>query len=83
MSVIPCSQVELMRIRREVNDALQNRDWYRVKDADLSLGLRLHKAATDPQRNPTALLREVQEIVHLYRQLVDACRGEVAALSGS
>jgi len=80
MAVIPYSQVELMRSRRKISNALRSNNWREVKKADLVLADRLKSASDDPQRNTMALLTEVGEIVHLYKDLVDICKLEARKL---
>ena len=76
MAVVPYSQVKLVQLRRQIREALDLGDWRRVKVTDRLLGEQLREASRDPGRDPGELLREVRAILNLYRDLVEACRGQ-------
>ncbi|NIB43225.1 hypothetical protein HBA55_26695 [Pseudomaricurvus alkylphenolicus] len=73
MAVVPYSQLTLCRERKSLQDAYLKADWQRVKDLDSSLMQAVDQASEDPGKDMAALLQELQEVVGLYRDMLDQC----------
>lgn len=73
MAVIPETQLQLVRQRRELQRAFDRRDWVRVKAMDTELLNALSIADDDSNKDPATLLNELRQVVGLYRSIVDEC----------
>lgn len=73
MSVIPVSQLSLMRKRRELNDLIKVGDLQKIIEVEADLFNEIDTAVQDSERSPKALLNELGQVVKLYRQLSDLC----------
>ncbi|GAA5316246.1 MAG: hypothetical protein AseanaTS_14510 [Candidatus Pelagadaptatus aseana] len=82
MAVIPHSLFKLVRLRREITEALQERDWYAVEAINGQLMAALDQASNSKDRNLGALVKEVEVVVRLYRELIAACESEAQFLTG-
>ncbi len=74
MSVIPFSQLELSRTRRDLEKALQSGDWQSVGTLDKQLDGMMDSATNDAERDIGSLLNEMGNLLSLYKQMMDACQ---------
>lgn len=81
MAVVPYTHMQLSRVRRDLQAALQRADWVAVAALDQSLTQALDQAASDKGRDVTALLRELAAILDLYKRLTKGCQPSSAHLS--
>lgn len=72
MSVISAAHLNLVRARREMQNAFKQQDWEAVKDWDQLLSVQLSHAFDDPQRDHNLLVSELQKVLALYGQMVHA-----------
>ena len=77
MAVIPTSQFELCRQRRQLNAALDSGEWESVGALDKALIELVNKAADDPDRNLPELLKELRSVVLLYKDMLQQCDGSL------
>ncbi len=70
MSVIPASFTSLVRARRSLQKAHQSEDWDAVRELDVLLGESLNRAFDDSDRNTSALIEELEKVLHLYANIV-------------
>ncbi|MBB3168432.1 hypothetical protein [Simiduia aestuariiviva] len=70
MSLVPHSQLRLVRIRKALEGALAAQEWDRLRQLDVDLMAALDQASDDPNRHPETLLSELAVIVDLYKDLV-------------
>lgn len=80
MSVICRSHVELVRARKALEKAFDNRDWDVLKETDRRLGDILNSAFDDVDRNTGELVQEMERVLHTYAAMVEALP-EAAELS--
>jgi hypothetical protein len=73
MSVIPFSQLELSRTRRDLEKALHSGDWQSVGTLDKRLEVVMDAAATDVNRDIGSLLGEMGSLINLYKEMMDVC----------
>ena len=73
MSLIPASQLALMRKRREMSELMQQGDISKIIEIEEDLFDELDNAVQDNERSPKALLNELGQVVKLYRELSDLC----------
>ena len=73
MTVVAASQLSLMRERRQLSTALENRDWGAVRRLDLNLKEAVATAAEDPHRDMSSLLVELKALASLYRDVLSRC----------
>ncbi len=81
MSVVPLSQLNLCRARKELSSALQQFDWPAIGGLDQNLAAALNSAADDPHCDKLALMSELEKVLTLYRELIEGCRRQVATLA--
>lgn len=81
MSIVSSVQLELSRQRKAMEVALAAKDWPLVQRLDKEVAELMQKAATDPQRDPMVLLRELGKVLALYRELVEQSQSSVKSLS--
>lgn len=80
MAIIPHTQMVLGRERKQLSGALATGDWSAVKQGDARLMAALSQATDDPGKDMSALLRELREVVGLYRDILDECDRRAKAL---
>lgn len=73
MSVIPFSQLELSRTRRDLERALQSGDWQSIGSLDKRLDVVMDSAATDTNRDIGSLLGEMSSLLSLYKEMMEVC----------
>ena len=73
MSVIPASQIVLMRKRKQLHVLMQERRWDEVAQIEAELFEDIKLATQDPQRSPKQLLAELGSVIRVYRELSDLC----------
>lgn len=73
MSLIPSSQFELSRTRRDLKVAMKSRDWGEVSELDGKLLNAIDVATMDEQRDIGSLLNEMGELLKVYKELIQAC----------
>lgn len=73
MSVIPRSQLSLMRKRRELKQLMDAGEWQRILQLESDLFAEIDMAVQDSNRSPQDLLKELGQVIRLYRELSDAC----------
>jgi hypothetical protein len=70
MSVVPVSQLNLARARREMEKSYKTGDWQAVQDWDQLVALQLSQAFDDPARDHKMLVGELEKVLELYSQMV-------------
>lgn len=70
MNLVPVSQLNLVRARREMEKSYLADDWEAVRDWDQLLGVQLTQAFDDPDRDHKRLVTELEKILSLYSQMV-------------
>ncbi len=73
MKLVPYSLFEVIRQRKLLNKMFQLRDWSAVRRLDESLQVCLDKASKDNDCDRYALLKELEVIVSLYRDMAQVC----------
>ena len=73
MSVIPSSQLSLMRKRRQLNELVQSGQWDQILELESDLFAEIDFAVQDPHRSPKELLAELGSVIRIYRELSDLC----------
>ena len=74
--------LQLEQTHSALRDALQRGDWEAVGGLDLQCRQAVDQALADPH-TPVEVLRErMQELLDLYRELVDSCSGEQKRIAG-
>ncbi len=74
MSVIPVTQLALMRKRREIKQSLHNQDWKDILRLESELFPLIDSAIDDLHRSPVELLKELGRLIAVYRELSDKCQ---------
>lgn len=64
-----------------LRDALERRDWLAIGDLDRRCREAVESAMVEPQDGEALRLR-LQELLDLYRQLVEICQSEQQRLAG-
>lgn len=82
MPVIPSSQLELSRTRRDLSQAMHKGDWSEVSALDVRLGEVLARASEDDGRDTGALLTELGNLLGLYKDMMKACHEQELRLEG-
>jgi hypothetical protein len=70
MTLVPVSQTNLVRARREMEKFFEMGDWQAVRDWDQLLATQLNQAFDDPERDHRMLLGELSKILGLYSEMV-------------
>jgi hypothetical protein len=70
MNIVPVSQLNLARARREMEKSYNSGDWQAVQDWDQLVALQLSQAFDDPARDHKMLASELEKILTLYSQMV-------------
>mgnify|MGYP000017624461 CR=1 FL=1 len=73
MSVVPSSQFELSRLRRDLSKAVSCGDWAAVAVLDDQLDKALEGATNDKQCDALKVLNEMHRLLTLYKEIMDAC----------
>lgn len=73
MSVIPTSQLSLMRKRRELKKLMESGQWTKIIETESDLFTEIDVAVQDPKRSSKELLSELGQVIKLYRELSDIC----------
>ena len=73
MSVIPKSQLALMRKRRQLKALVESGQWEKVIEVEADLFVEIDSAVNDSNRSPQELLKELGQVISLYRELSDLC----------
>jgi hypothetical protein len=73
MTVIPASQLSLMRKHRELKRSVDECQWHKLLKLEADLCLEINAAVTDPARSPKALMTELGGVIKLYREMSDIC----------
>lgn len=81
MPVIPLSQFELSRTRRDISEAVQRADWQAVSVLDRQLGEVLETATGDTGRDNLKILDEMTRLLQLYKQVMKTCHEQQQQLS--
>jgi len=76
MPVIPLSQLELTRARRDMEKAMDAGDWQRVGKLDGSLDRVMDCATGDDDRDIGSLLNEMGNLLQVYKQLMKTCEDQ-------
>lgn len=72
MSIVNASEFALKRVRRELEKAFDQSNWEDVRRWDGELGESLNLAFDDENRDTTALVAELENILSTYAKLVDS-----------
>ncbi|WP_370978928.1 hypothetical protein [Agaribacterium sp. ZY112] len=70
MSLISCSHVDLVRTRKSLEFAFDNKQWGALKRHDLLMGEALDKAFDDKTLNAKELMSELERVLALYARIV-------------
>jgi hypothetical protein len=73
MSVIPPTQLSLMRKRRQLKTLMESGHWNELLDIEVDLFTEIDTAVNDPQRSSKELLKELASVIRVYRELSDLC----------
>jgi hypothetical protein len=79
MAVISFSEATLRKKRQAMQDALRRRDWRLIGDIDLSVNELLQEISVESHCDAFSLLKEVRQVVALYRSILDVCAAESAS----
>lgn len=78
MSVVALSYVNLVRTRKQMEQAFASSDWDSLEGWDMLLTQQLNAAFDDPKRDNNVLVAELETILSLYSRVVD-CLPEATA----
>ncbi len=81
MAVVPISQQALIKSKAQLQQALKQRDWQRVKEIEQQLNRHLLAATQDRHRDTLTLVNELKDILNLYALLTQTCRDQVTAIA--
>ncbi|ODS24716.1 hypothetical protein AB835_02270 [Candidatus Endobugula sertula] len=73
MTVIPASQMLLMRKRRHLCGLMKEQRWDEVSLIEGELFNEINTAVQDPQRSPKELLAELRSVISVYKELSALC----------
>ncbi len=73
MSLIPETQMALMRERKQFEKAFDLRNWSDVCEQEKQLVSAVNEAFTDSEKDLGLLLKEMKTVVAVYRELLDVC----------
>ncbi len=73
MSVIPMSQLSLMRKRRELAELMKAGEIAKIIEVESDLFDEIDTAVQDSERSPRALLNELGQVIKLYKDLSNLC----------
>lgn len=73
MSLIPETQIALMRERKQFEKTCDQRDWSEVCEREKQLIGAVNDAFTDSEKDLGLLLKEMKTVVAAYRELLDVC----------
>ena len=81
MSVVPHSHFQLSRQRKQLQSALLQADWHDILEREKQLIAGLDEATDDPSRDLDTLLTEMQQVLALYKRMVEQCSSDAEALA--
>ena len=70
MNIVPVSQLNLARARREMEKSYNSGDWQAVQSWDQLVAQELNQAFDDPTCDHKILVTELEKILSLYSQMV-------------
>lgn len=73
MSVVPPSQLSLMRKRQKMKELIKSGHWSELIGMEAELFAEIDTAINDPCRSSRELLNELGSVVRVYRELSDIC----------
>lgn len=73
MSLIPMSQLSLMRKRRELKKLIESGEWHKIVEIEADLFTEIDSAVQDAERSPKELLNELGQVINLYKELSALC----------
>lgn len=73
MSVVTVSQAKLVRLRQTMNQLLRKQDWQAILELESELMALVDEAIKDSHRDPAELLKELGQVLGLYRSLSEQC----------
>lgn len=74
--------LQLEQTHSALRDALQRADWEAVGKLDLQCRQAVDQALADPHTPVEMLRKRMQELLDLYREMVEACTGEQQRIAG-
>lgn len=74
MSVVPASQMVLMRKRKQLHQLMKEHKWDEIAQIEKELYRDINKAVEDQQRSPKELLGELGSVIAVYKELSTLCR---------
>ena len=74
MTVIPQSQLVLMRKRKKLHGLMEAHKWGEVAAIEAELFREINIAVQDENRSPKELLAELGSVINLYKELSILCR---------
>lgn len=72
MSVIPSTQLRLVRERKQFKRLIDEQCWNQLLEKDRELMAAVSDASEDPDRDLHSLLSEMKAVVSNYRDLLDS-----------
>ena len=81
MPVIPLTQLELSRARRDMQKAMSAGDWQSVGKLDSTLDQVMDSATGDDDRDIGSLLNEMGSLLNIYKQLMKECQDQQSLVS--
>jgi hypothetical protein len=73
MSVVPKSQLSLMRKRKEFTNLMETGQWEKLIDSESELFAEVDLAVSDKDRSSKELLKELGSVVKTYKELSKHC----------
>lgn len=70
MSVVSAAQFKLVRARKQMEKAHRHHDWADVRSWDEELASCLDEAFDDDTRDVKSLIGELENVLHLYADIV-------------
>lgn len=74
MSVVPASQLSLMRKRKQFEELLQQKKWQDVAALEAEFYQGIRTAVNDKERSAKELLTELNHIIRVYKELALLCQ---------
>jgi len=78
MAMVPYTQMQLLRERKQFEQLVNQQKWDEIALGDVRLMSAVTCAAEDSEKDLTLLLTEMKEIVSTYRGLLDSCSQKMA-----
>ena len=73
MSVVPVSQFQLVRERKNFERVIAKKSWHQVVDQEQRLIAAVNEAGDDCDKDLASLIAEMRTVISVYRDLIDQC----------